>query len=80
MRLEYDAFSNHFTVMMLLFCGYVFVNATVTNIFFVSLFYLINTLQSATGTTGLLSQVVIAVNHGCSVCVLDPSLGEVPIC
>ena len=37
-------------------------------------FILVNTLQSATGGTGLLSQGLTAVNHECSVHALGPSL------
>ena len=47
-------------------------NGTVTNISLL-LLVLLNTLQLATGVTGLFSQGVTAVVHGCSACALDPS-------
>ena len=47
----------------------------VTNISLI-LLILLDTLQSATGATGLFSQGVTAVVHGCSVRALGPILGE----
>ena len=47
----------------------------VTNISLL-LLVLLNTLQSATGATGLLSQGATAVVHGCSIHALGPILGE----
>ena len=47
----------------------------VTNISFYQL-VLLNTLQLATGATGLFSQGVTAVVHGCSVHALGHNLGE----
>ena len=47
----------------------------VTNISLI-LSVLLDTLQSATGATGLYSQGVTAVVHGCSIHALGPILGE----
>ena len=56
-------------------------NVSTTNIHYVtsiSLYQLVllDALQLATGATGLFSQGVTAVVHGCSVCALDHNLGE----
>ena len=48
---------------------------SVTNISFI-LSVLLDTLQLATGATGLWSQGVTAVVHGCSIRALGPILGE----
>ena len=50
------------------------INLKLSQIFSSLLVYLINTLQSATGATSLLSQRVTAVNQGCSVHALGSSL------
>jgi len=48
---------------------------SVTNISFI-LSVLLDTLQLATGATGLWSQGATAVTHGCSIRALGPILGE----
>ena len=48
---------------------------SVTNISLI-LLVLLGTLQSATGATGLYSQGVTAVVHGCSIRALGPIVGE----
>ena len=54
---------------------YVKVELSVTNISF-KLLVLLDTLQLATGVTGLYSQGVTAVVHGCSIHALGPIVGE----
>ena len=49
----------------------------VTNISFI-LLVLLDTLQLATGATGLWSQGATAVSHGCSVRALGHNLGKEP--
>ena len=46
-----------------------------TNISF-KLLVLLDTLQLATGATGLYSQGVTAVVHGCFICAVGPIVGE----
>ena len=48
----------------------------VTNISFYQL-VLLNTLKLVAGATGLFSQGVTAIVHGCSICALGPVLGEI---
>ena len=54
---------------------HLFIVSFVTNISLL-LLVLLNTLQLATGATGLFSQGVTAVVHGCFVCALGHNLGE----